>query len=265
MAALGNIFDDITELVHSPDTFYEKQCPAGSQVVAMREMIDDLDRTWVTTGYYTWQEMGELIAATIKLAGLESSAALDFFHGNSTDEMKATVRKALDRYNTVAEQALDYTQTWQKAKQTGVLINAPGLRAWVIKDLRAAADLARALEIANCQSPWWLGVVTGILGAFIAVGNIAKRIGKTIAKIGEVVLDAADTALGLWPIVKWGAVGLGVVMAGVWAWGKVERSAEAGRRPFDWSKLNPLPRIKGLVRRPSPPISGYRRRRRRRR
>ncbi len=236
-------------------------CPEGSQIQSMRAQVENLDRTWSTTGYYTWQELQELIPETIKLAGIASQSAINFFSQSSTDEMKARVRAASDSYNKIAAQALDYVQTWQKAKQTGSVINAPGLRTWVIKDLRAAVDLMRAVELAQCDSPWWLSAVSGFFGVFIGITNIAQRIGRVVVKAGEVVLDAVETGFSLWPIVKWGAVGLGALMIGVWAWNKLEGASQAGRRSINWSLFNPISRVKSLVRKPSPPVAGYRRRR----
>jgi hypothetical protein len=212
------------------------RCPPSGRAQELDAKVTELDRTWHPTGYYSWGEMAELIAAAIKLTNYASTTTLQAFR--ETDW--AVLRSALEEYNKVAERALTYTEIWQKARATGAIINAPGFRRWVIELLNASKKLMRIAEVSICATadkPWFYTAMGAFMSFFDGVVNTAKRIGRLAAKVGDIVLDAADTALGLWPVAKWSAIGIGVLFLGVFIWSRLQATAEAGRRPFDWSRL----------------------------
>jgi hypothetical protein len=171
---------------------FDKACPPSSAYKTMLSTVADLEATWHPTGVYTWEQMAEVVAAAVQLAGQASSAAITFFSSSSTPSAKDVVRKAADRYNLVAKQALDYVEAWKGAKAAGKPVEAPGFKKWVIDDLRAAAELMRTIEIQVCGAPWWLGTVTAIAGGFISVANVAKRAVGVALKVGEAALKAVE-------------------------------------------------------------------------
>ena len=61
----------------------EKQCPESAAYRGLLARADELERTWNPTGVYTWQDMSNVVAATAALAGVASSAAIQFFSGDS--------------------------------------------------------------------------------------------------------------------------------------------------------------------------------------
>jgi hypothetical protein len=170
-----------------------KQCPESATYQGLLARADELERTWNPTGYYTWNDMSDVIAATIKLSGQASSAAITFNSGNSTPSAKDRVNDARDNYWAVAKRANDYTEAWQTARATGKPIAAPGFKQWVVDDLRAAAGLFRAIEVSACQAPWWLGAAVSFSSFFVDVVNVAKRVLGIVLKLGEAAIKAGET------------------------------------------------------------------------
>lgn len=212
-------------------------CPASANTRSMQARTDELERSWEPTGYYTWQEMSELLAAAVEMSGRASSAAIQAFQENPTD----VLRKASDEYIQIVRKANeDYLPIWKRAQATNAPINAPGFKRWVISLLRASHKLMRMSEISVCLKPWWLGAIQGFMFYFNKVADIAQSIGRVVVKAGQAVVDAADTVIGLFPVVKWGALGLGALFLGVYLWNRLQYTAEAGRRPFDWSSFRRL-------------------------
>lgn len=168
-------------------------CPQSGTITQMQQKLDELTATWQPTGYYTWQEMADLVDATVKLAGQASTMATQFYSGTSTPSAKDRVRAAYTAYNSVAERAMtDYLPAWKDAKAKGQVIDAPGFRQWVLDDLAAAIKLMRTVELEVCNTPWLVGVLVGISKVFIGVTDIAKRIGNVVLSIGENAVKAVE-------------------------------------------------------------------------
>jgi hypothetical protein len=191
----------------------EKLCPPSANHRSMLAQADALERTWNPTGVYTWQDMSNVVAATVQLAGQASSAAIRFFSGDSLPSAKDKVRAASNSYNAIARHALDYTVAWQTAKAAGKPVSAPGFKRWVIEDLRAAAELFRAVEIAVCTQPWWLSAAVSISRAFVTVVDVAKRVGGAVLTVAEGAVKAVErTGSIVGFLLSWGpylALGVG--------------------------------------------------------
>jgi hypothetical protein len=181
----GDLFDDL-------QTQLEKQCPQSSSYQSMVARADELERTWNPTGNYTWQDMSNVVAATAQLAGQASSAAITFFSGNSLPSAKDKVRAAANHYNSIAKRSLDYVEAWKAARVANKPVAAPGFKRWVIDDLRAAAELFRAVEVAACTQPWWVGAAAAYGKFFNTVIDVAKRVGKAALNIAGGVIDTVE-------------------------------------------------------------------------
>lgn len=189
------------------------QCPPSSAYTQMLQKANELDASWNPTGLYTWQDMADVVDAVVKLAGQASSAAIQFYSGNSTPGAKDRVRAAYESYNKIAAQAVNYVESWKQAKAAGKPIAAPGFKRWVIDDLKAAAALIRAIDVEACNAPWWLNTVVSISGFFIGVTNVARRVVGVALKVGEGALVAVersgDILSFVLKIAPFAAVGIG--------------------------------------------------------
>lgn len=216
-----------------PKAFTEA-CPASAATNQMLARIDELQASWQPTGYYTWQDMSNLLAAAVEMSSKASSMAVQAFSQNPSD----ILRRASDEYMQIVRKANeDYQPAWQRARTANAPVNAPGFKTWVIDLLKAAHKLARVSEISVCTAPWWLGVVQGYMYYFNKVVDIAKTIGHVLVKAGEVVVDAAEGLFSLWPVLKWGGLAVGVIFGGVYLWNRLQYTAERAHQPVDWSAI----------------------------
>jgi hypothetical protein len=232
-------------------------CPPSAAVKALDTKADDLNQNWNPTGYYTADQMRQIVGATMNLVNQYHNSVMTARARHNINELA----DAEDTFNDIGRQAVDYTQTWQKAQASGAVVNAPGLKYWVVNSTRAMNKGMRAVEIASCTEPWWFGALATYTAMFDALAGVLKSIVGVLVKAGDIVLDAVETTFKLWPVLKWGAVSAAVLFAGVYVWNRLFYAAEAGRQPFNWSRLNPIAKLKQL-KPPSRPVSGYRRRRR---
>lgn len=228
-------------------------CPASAASNQMQARTEELDKNWHPTGYYTWQEMADLLAAAVEMSSKASTAAIQALEDNPT----SFLRDAINEYVQVSRKAHDdYEPIWQRARATNSPISAPGFKRWVLDLLRSSRKLMRMAEVSVCLKPWWLGAVQGYMYYFNKVVDIAMTIGKVIVKAGEAIVDAADTVFGLFPVIKWGAIGVGGLFLAVFVWNKLESTAERARKPFDWSRIGA--RARGLFKKPSSSVAGRR-------
>lgn len=218
---LGSMFDAAYQQF---DQQMEKACPPGSSYVAMMARADELERTWNPTGYYTWSDMAAVIDATVRMSAQASSAAQTFFAGDSTPSAKDAVRAAMNAYFAVAKQANDYTLAWKAARDQGRPVAAPGFKRWVVDDLRAAAKLFRAIEVAACTAPWWVGAAASYGRFFNGVIDVAKRIAGIVEKLASNALKAAESTGDIISfLLKWGPY-LALGVGGMYAYRKIKKA-----------------------------------------
>jgi len=209
-------------------------CPASSTTNAMKAKAEELEQTWHPTGYYTWQEMADLVAAAVEMSSKASTMAYTAFEQNPND----ILRKAVDEYMEVARQASEnYVPAWRAAKEVNAPVNAPGLKRWVIELLNRAHKLARVSEISVCTAPWWYGALSTFMYYFNKVVDIAKKTVGVVVKAGQAIVDAVEDVFDLWPFVKWGSLALGAVFAGVFLWNKLQFVADEARKPINWDRV----------------------------
>lgn len=210
---VGGLFDDMQQAAQQE---MERQCPPGSEYNMMLARISDLEANWHPTGYYKWNEMADVVAETVKLAGLASSAAIKFFGMDSLPSSKDRVRAASNKYNDIGKQAIDYTLAWKAGYASGKLVAAPGFKQWVIDDLKAAAALYREVEINICTTPGWVTTAASIGRGFTAVGDAAKRVGRAVVTVAEGAVKAVErtgSILGfVLPLLPIAALGIGAVI-----------------------------------------------------
>lgn len=198
-------------------------CPVSRKLTEHITQAARLEKEWKPSDYYTWKEMADLLAATVRLGGSFSDAGLRFFQGNSTPSAKDRVRRAYDAYFAVARQSLDYVEKWRIAKNEGKLIHAPDFKAWAIDDLAAALRLYRTIEIEACNAPWWLdaAAATGRLindfyESAIWAGRFAKDTGKAAAALASGAVKAARKAGDWLEYAPYVGVGVGGLLLFFW-------------------------------------------------
>lgn len=207
-------------------------CPPSATTQQMKARTDELEATWEPTGYYSWQEMSNLLAAAVEMSSHASSAAVNAFQESPSDILRQATAEYVDVVRKANE---DYQPAWKRAQATNTPISAPGFKRWVIDLLRSAHKLMRVSEISVCLKPWWLGAVQTFMYYFNKVADIAKSIGHIVVAAGSAVVSAVEGVFSLIPFVKWGGIIVGVVFLGAYIHGRfkyIHGAAERGDQVF---------------------------------
>lgn len=221
MAQLGSLNGWFDFLFQAPggDEYWASQCPVSAASKAVEAQADDLDKTWHPTGFYTANEMQLMVGAIMDTANAQHNSVM----AARASWDVAPLREAEENYNEIGKRALDYTEVWKAARSSGAVIDAPGFRGWVIDALRTINKGMLAVETAACFKPWWVSAMTVYMVYFEKAVAVAKQIGKIAVAAGQAVLDAADSLASFLPKVKWIALGVGVLFAGIFVTGHVRR------------------------------------------
>lgn len=168
-------------------------CPPSAQTAAWSGRIAQLQATWNPTGTYTPAEMRAVIGPILTMNLSTHNAVTSARESYNIDALAA----AEDAFNKIGAQANDYTDAWRAAQAAGTAVSAPGLKQWVIDAMNANTAGMRAIEIAACSKPWWLGALASFQRAFDAAWDAAKAVLGVVLELGEKVLKAAEAPLSL--------------------------------------------------------------------
>lgn len=206
--SLGALGDDASEQIACID-----RANASSKVAAIDAEILKLAGTWKPTGYYRPSDVQTLLD---KLAD-EAAAAGDALAKapRSTGDADSMIRSAFDDLGTkYKDRSRAYERAVAEAAAKGAgVINAPGLKDWVIASMRAISDAYVTATVLQCRLSWLESFLDRGYKAMVAIGALAARILGVVWKFGEAVVDAVDTTGDILAfIIKYGpyaAVGLG--------------------------------------------------------
>jgi hypothetical protein len=205
--ALGGGLDDLKADI---ERMKEVQCVNEANQSAAIRAIDakweDLSRNWKPTGFYRPSEVQTLIT-TISASNAQARLALASAP-HSTSDAQQVINQAHAYLNRNDERALVYKNAVAAAAKSGTTaIDAPGLKDWVIKSMINISQAFVTVAVLECRSTW-LDAAANVINA---IWSTAKRIVGIAIKVGDTVLKAADDVLDLYPIVKWGALGVGAL------------------------------------------------------
>ncbi len=164
----------------------EDECTAQatSSVRPLVDKTNQLNATWNPTGFYTTAELREVITKGMD-AIRNAQAALDQTTreiGVDFDKLNAASQSLFD----VGARAIDYIAAATQADQQGLrLVNAPGLKAWLIGGLKKANDAMVASAFEECRKPWWGLALAGYVEACQALWGVVETVGGQVLAIGE--------------------------------------------------------------------------------
>lgn len=207
--AMGGLFDFVDEALNAalgqPSGTVQGQrafvCggDADAAVASMGATIDEFERTWNPTGFYTPDQMQQVVQATYEFseqALQQARQALSNVDINDGDhKASASVyEKALDEFNAQSDRGRMFAEAPGKARQAGKKsVDAPGLKLWVIAFMRSTKDYSRAAFFLNCnksQYERFVRAVNNFLDAAIAI--IKKIVGIAIEFAGDAFKVAGD-------------------------------------------------------------------------
>lgn len=170
---------------------------ASSQVVAIDNIVTNLAKNWHPTGFYRPAEVQQLLdmfAAEAAEAGKALAAA-----PLSTSDAEAMKRQA---FEDVGRKYLDQSQAYKraiaeaKAKGSNV-INAPGLKDWVIRSMRSLSDAYVTATVLQCRQTWIEKWLDRAYRGMAAIGEAAYRVIGVAANLAINVVKAAESAVGI--------------------------------------------------------------------
>lgn len=217
---LGNWFDDLIQGVTgvpTPDAIAQAQdqqsTDCSSNAVAgaasLKATIDDLDATWHPSGYYTVQQFTDVLASAAKMATSAWQAMQD---APVTD--RGSFNATLDKLHDMTLKAGDYfTQRGDAINKGATVIDAAGLRDFVIDSMRASYDAIVEAGYQTCMMPWWASAIITFQGIFNSVAAVVKKVVGVVATAADTVYKVASDLPEIWTIVKWGGIAVGAIWA----------------------------------------------------
>ena len=217
----GGLGDFISNLNASLEQTVEVQClnlaNQSPQVAQIDAMTLDLAKNWKPTGFYA---PSELATVTQQINGLitQARAAVGSAPQSTSDAQQVILQAVANLDKASANLAL-YTAAIATARANGTTaINAPGLKTWVTNSMVDISQAFTTAAVLDCRTTW----LETALAIFTTAYNILKRIAGLVVKAIDTVLKVADDVLGLYDVLKWGAIGVGAIYAIRWL-GKMRR------------------------------------------
>lgn len=221
---LGGFLDDMFYdlLGTTPEMQKNQECMAAANAASAQLLAkaSDVSKNWQPTGLYSLEQAKGLVQWTLAMLSSASSA----IEQTVADPTAPGDRDAL-RIKTAAVQrkmsdATTFTAAIGAAMQRSIsVLDAPGLKTWIVNSMIVAADGVTAAHYVACQRPWWVGALSAFMAAFDKVWGMTKQILGVAADLGMAVLKIPDTVSQVWTLVKWGSI----AAIAVWAYENVPK------------------------------------------
>lgn len=215
--ATNNMGATITALSAATNDPTQKACVAqvssSGAVAQLQASITDISKNWQPQGYYTIDEMNSVLTlvqmqllpalAALSTAPMTTSDAqslvLDY-----TQKIKRDLADPSYPYSGVAPTLKTFTDGVAQAKLQGAnVINAPGLKRWVLQSLMDVAGAYLTVGVLQCNATF----LNDLWGAFTAIGEFVKKIGSLVVGAAEAVFAIPDTVSTIWKVAKYAAIG----------------------------------------------------------
>ncbi len=179
-----------------PTVVLEAQCvnKAVAAGQAFKSKIGNLDATWNPTGFFPPDDVRSVIGSTMELEVL-GRAAIDKVQTEAhvRTDLLNRARDGLDR---AGARAIDYLDAAREADNKSIrLVNAPGLKQWVLDTMNAASAALIVGQAVDCLKPWWLSALEAYQEAFdVAITHVVAIAGSVLA-VGENAVKVAFSLL----------------------------------------------------------------------
>lgn len=212
----GGFLDFIRDAVEQKELDESAGCKAqaDAETAGMTARRLDLSSNWHPTGFYSPDQMKEIIEATFNVINkayeLVETSRADLPGTDYTgDEYGYTHTLELKRAELLRQtsESTPFNNAIIEARSKGIeVIDTPGLRRWVLSAMRSAESATLAVSYVNCMKPWWLAVLRVIAQVMEVLWAICKAIGGLVKKVGELVLEVPDTLGKIYTVAKWTAI-----------------------------------------------------------
>lgn len=216
MGELPDWMNDLLDQAGAGTSTVEVDNAAGQE--ALR-----LAAAWHPTGFFTPDQIDTIVG---RIDGVMMAAikAADDYRTGSFNAGKANVLTLENKVGKRRIEGLVFTKTAAQARATGkTIIDAPGLKQWVLSSLNAISLLL--LEIQRLED-----IKPAIVSALEVVYDTMQAAARVVAAIvgvawdvvkaaGAAVLKVPSTVGALITLAKWGVLGV----AGWWIWEQAKK------------------------------------------
>lgn len=185
-------FDFFQALPGGHDRALER-CSNSDELVSTRDGMDaqiaSISASWNPTGFYTAADIKRAIDIVFSQAGPVGSAALEVAGGvrGQADE----ITPAHNAFSRAIQDGNVFTQAKFDAESQGIrVIEAPGLKPWVLDVMQKIRDLAVAVSVSDCAAASGIQFMVMSARVLVAIGDVVKQIVGTVIEVGEKVLKA---------------------------------------------------------------------------
>lgn len=228
---LGGLVEDVMNSLSkwttgtTPEAAQNKACldAANAQSSAMLAKASDLSKNWTPTGLYSLEQIQSLVQNTLSMLSSASTTlgrAIAEAPDGADDALKikvAAIQRKMSTEGTV------FTTAIGNAMKAGIaVIDAPGLKTWIVNSMITAADGITAAYYVTCQMPWWFTALKAFMAVFDKVWGAAKQVAGVAVELGAQVLKIPDTIGQIWTMAKWASIGL----LAFWAYENVPKIAK---------------------------------------
>ena len=199
----------------------EQQCvdQANAATAPLDATIADVARNWNTNVLNSPTDVQKAVSSALALVSSASDAV-----GSAPDAGNQRAQ-ALDTIYQQGQKAQVYVAAVAQANATGTtVINAPGLKQWVLDTMNAASQALVTASVLDCNMPWLASAIIAIQPYLDDLGTVVKSIANVAVAVGQTVLKVAGDLPQIWTIVKWGAI----VGGAVWLLNELRQGEASG-------------------------------------
>jgi len=205
--ALGGVFDVFEQLftgqLPGDSEIKNAFCPQGADafVAQMDATIADTDRRWNPTGFYTPDQIATIVNAGLSFIGPTTEALENDLRGVFGVDVP---QPAYDNLQRKLIEVQPFIRAANEARTKGIrVVNAPGMKAWIMDTMKAGRQLAREVALEQCRRSTLANGTRVAEVGIRALHDVVIAIVGVVAAAGETVLDAATGIFALLKHAKW--------------------------------------------------------------
>jgi hypothetical protein len=186
-----------------------KQADASGSVKQLDAAMMDISQNWQPSGFYTPDQITQVVLliqanlltplSAIKTAPQSTSDAADIIQ-NYVSKIDRDMGLEPGYQGTTAK---TFTDAAAAARAQGkTVVEAPGLKRWVVNTLQDALGALVAASVLSCNTT----ILDDVNRALVSLGGFLKSIGNLVVGAAEAVFAIPDTISTIWKVAKYGAI-----------------------------------------------------------
>lgn len=186
---MGGVLDFLNDILNPLDSSVRKVNCVGELIVQLDPIdakIAEIDRAWNPTGFFTADDITRVFDVVLSEVG----SSLDRIVSANIDGLAKAVSGEIAALQSVASESSAFVDAVRKARASGIrVINAPGLKPWAMRTLKAARELTSATVLFACDQPEIRQQTLLFFQGLDKIGAVVRAIGNAALKAGEVAID----------------------------------------------------------------------------